>query len=86
MRGCPLPLFVCFLTEEEEEEEEEDVEAIVAEDAEAIVACAPRVVCVVANILCVFMYPCVCARESVTFHFHFLSKSLQISKIFVKNV
>jgi hypothetical protein len=80
MRGCPLPLFVCFLTEEEEEEEEEE------EDAEAIVACAPRVVCVVANILCVFMYPCVCARESVTFHFHFLSKSLQISKIFVKNV
>jgi hypothetical protein len=69
MRGCPL-LFVCFLTEEEEEEEEEE------EDVEAIVACA-RVVCVVANILCVFMYPCVCARESMTFHFYSLRFFIQ---------
>jgi|TARA_B110000305_G_scaffold157269_1_gene173963 hypothetical protein len=46
MRGCPLLL---VLKEEEEEEEE----------VEAIIACA-RVVCVKTNILCVFIYLCVC--------------------------
>jgi hypothetical protein len=79
MRGCPLPLFVCFLTEEEEEEEEE-------EDVDAIIACAPRVVCVVANILCVFMYPCVCARVYDVSLPLFIQKLADFQNIRKKNV